>query len=157
MFWEIKRIKINKENDIKHGIIVMFFLFFLVTFAMPAGKKKEPLPGPSRCVLIIIVIRLFCYAHPCQLLSFDFQNECKYLRWITNNCTWHVKSNLSPRKHLTFCNSTTCFPTKWLMRKDCRNSILINDVSRLWTRSESASWLAENLLQLIVRSTTQIC
>ena len=42
----IKQIKINKENGIKHAIVMLF----LVTFAMPAGKKKEPLPGPSRCV-----------------------------------------------------------------------------------------------------------
>ena len=36
----------KKNNDIKHEIVMLF----LVTFAMPAGKKKEPLPGPSRCV-----------------------------------------------------------------------------------------------------------
>ena len=40
-------------------------------------------------------------------------------------CTWHFKSNLSLRKRPTFCNSTTSFPTKWLLRKDCRNSILM--------------------------------
>lgn len=33
---------------LKNAIIV--YMLFLVTFAMPAGKKKEPLPGPSRCV-----------------------------------------------------------------------------------------------------------
>ena len=34
-------------------------MLFLVTFAMPAGKKKEPLPGPSRCVLIILLLGCF--------------------------------------------------------------------------------------------------
>ena len=41
-------------------------------------------------------------------------------------CTWHFKSRESSlRKQPTFCNSTTGFPTKWCLRKDCRNSILM--------------------------------
>ena len=40
-------------------------------------------------------------------------------------CTWHIKSNLCPRKQATFCNSTTAFPAKWLLRKDCRDSLLM--------------------------------
>ena len=54
-------------------------MLFLVTFAMPAGKKKEPLPGPSRCVLIILLGCFVMLTHA-NYYHFDFQNECKYLR-----------------------------------------------------------------------------
>ena len=76
------------------------------------------------------------------------------LRWKTNKPS--IKRQLgSLRKQQTFCDAITGLPTKWHLRNECRNSILM---TRHFLQLGSASdWPCHvgNLLQPI-RSTTQI-
>ena len=61
----------------------------------------------------------------------------------------------SLRKQMTFYNATTGFPTKWGLRNECRNSILM--IHHYPDLSSASDWscCVGNLIQPI-RSTTQI-
>ena len=71
----------------------------------------------------------------------------------------HLKTSFSPddslRKQLTFHNASTGFPTKWPLRDECRNSILM--MHHYPDLGSASDWLCHvgNLFQTI-KSATQI-
>ena len=119
---------------------------------IPASVNETPGPFPRHFVIDIFN---FCFkSHdalkrifPSFLSGEHHWDKCERrgkrvacdLRWKTNKPS--IKRQLgSLRKQRTFCDATTGLPTKWHLRNECRNSILMTRHFRQLGSDTSSVW-----------------